>query len=94
MSDDLVKRLRHIAMFNTPQDPRKGCMEAADRIEKLESQFKLYFHAFNKAADRIEKLEKILRELVCDCAIDCPHFRDPLPSCMCYGAFPKEKKND
>jgi len=73
MSDDLVKRLRHIAMFNTPQDPRKGCMEAADRIEKL---------------------EKILRELVCDCAIDCPHFRDPLPSCMCYGAFPKEKKND
>jgi hypothetical protein len=45
-------------------------------------------------ASRIEKLEKILRELVCDCAIDCPHFRDPLPSCMCYGAFPKEKKND
>ena len=47
-----------------------------------------------EAATRIEKLEKILRELVCDCAIDCPHFRDPLPSCMCYGAFPKEKKND
>jgi len=28
------------------------------RIEKLESQFKLYFHAFNKAAARINELEK------------------------------------
>ena len=27
-------------------------------IEKLESQFKLYFHAFNKAAARINELEK------------------------------------
>lgn len=25
------------------------------RIEKLESQFRLYFHAFNKAANHIEK---------------------------------------
>jgi len=48
MSDDLVKRLRHIAMFNTPQDPRKGCMEAADRIEKLEK-------ALNRIADLTER---------------------------------------
>jgi hypothetical protein len=31
------------------------------RIEKMESQFKLYFHAFNKAAARIEKLEAALK---------------------------------
>ena len=43
------------------------------RIEKLESrffmvnQFKLYFHAFNKAADRIEKLEAALREMLIRC---------------------------
>ena len=30
------------------------------RIEKLENQFKLYFHAFNKAASHIEKLEAAL----------------------------------
>jgi hypothetical protein len=30
-------------------------------IEKLENQFKLYFHAFNKAASHIEKLEAALR---------------------------------
>ena len=37
------------------------------RIEKLESQFKLYFHAFNKAASRIEKLETALREMLIRC---------------------------
>ena len=36
-------------------------------IEKLENQFKLYFHAFNKAADRIEKLEAALREMLIRC---------------------------
>jgi len=37
------------------------------RIEKLESQFKLYFHAFNKAANHIEKLEAALREMLIRC---------------------------
>ena len=36
------------------------------RIEKLESQFKLYFHAFNKAAVRISELETALRTIY-DC---------------------------
>jgi len=36
-------------------------------IEKLESQFKLYFHAFNKAANHIEKLEAALREMLIRC---------------------------
>jgi hypothetical protein len=34
------------------------------RIEKLENQFKLYFHAFNKAASRIEKLETALKHCI------------------------------
>jgi len=33
------------------------------RIEKLESQFKLYFHAFNKATNHIEKLEAALDDV-------------------------------
>jgi hypothetical protein len=42
------------------------------RIEKLESQFKLYFHAFNKAAARIEKLEAVLRKYAnCVCESNC-----------------------
>jgi hypothetical protein len=36
------------------------------RIEKLENQFKLYFHAFNKAAVRISELETALRTIY-DC---------------------------
>jgi hypothetical protein len=40
------------------------------RIEKLESQFKLYFHAFNKAAARIEKLEAALRSIAANACCD------------------------
>jgi hypothetical protein len=42
------------------------------RIEKLESQFKLYFHAFNKAANHIEKLEAALREIA-ECNVEREH---------------------
>ena len=48
----------------------------------------------DRAADRIEMLERILRQLVCDCSADCKHYMEPIPSCMCFGAFPKEGKND
>jgi len=64
------------------------------RIEELESrffmvnQFKLYFHAFNKAADRIEKLETALehtmecflgaREALKECVIERDEARKAL----------------
>ena len=57
-------------------------------IEKLESQFKLYFHAFNKAAARIEKLETALehtmecflgaREALKECVIERDEARKAL----------------
>ena len=71
MSDDLVKRLRLIG------EKRLQCTacykfidtadEAADRIEKLESNFQLQLEWYlsNKRVldDRIEKLEEALRQI-------------------------------
>ena len=57
------------------------------RIEKLESrffmvnQFKLYFHAFNKAADRVEKLEAALLDILEQGEDDFPSPKD-----MCWTA--------
>jgi len=58
------------------------------RIEKLENQFKLYFHAFNKAASHIEKLETALehttecflgaREALKECVIERDEARKAL----------------
>ena len=53
---EFVKRIRFLAAGQ--DDPQSIALSnCADRIEKLQEQNKIYFHAFNKAADRIEELE-------------------------------------
>ena len=64
---DLVKLLREAAMsWRTPD--RLVCDRAADRIEKLETNFQnqLEWYLSNKRVldDRIKKLEAALREIV------------------------------
>ena len=60
MTDDLVNRLRDWSEYDEGKinDARE---EAADKIEQLQKQTTLYFHAFNKAMSRIEELETVLR---------------------------------
>ena len=65
MTDDLVKRLRKNVMCGDAV-----IEEAADRIEKLESELVQAFNhmmndtnLFDEASDRIEKLEAALRDL-------------------------------
>ena len=66
MSDDLVKRLRVRAEFTGPYSALWD--EAADRIEKLETNFQLQLEWYlsNKRVldDRIEKLEAALRKII------------------------------
>jgi hypothetical protein len=68
MSDDLVKRLRCYADLNDAVFHPWVYGEAADRIEKLETNFQLQLEWYlsNKRVldDRIEKLESALREII------------------------------
>jgi hypothetical protein len=69
MADDLVKRLReyrigcgiHCSAYDA-REPLDECIEAADRIEKLEAELHHCFH-------RIEELQAALRILanITDC---------------------------
>ena len=64
--DDLVKLLRSMAQDMTPQDPRKGCLEAAIRIEQLISGpggiMEMKQTIANKEQE-IEQLHVALREI-------------------------------
>ena len=64
-----------------------------DLVERLR-EYEWAHPVIKEAADRIETLERILHQLVCDCSADCKHYMKPIPSCMCFGAFPKEGKDD
>jgi hypothetical protein len=50
-ASELVKRLRDIANFDTPQDPRKGCLEAASLIESQEEQIRRFREALTKLVE-------------------------------------------
>lgn len=66
MSDDLVKRLRQ--HYASDYVVHGVCDEAADRIEKLETNFQLQLEWYlsNKRVldDRIKKLEAALRDII------------------------------
>jgi len=64
-----------------------------DLVKRLRKNVMCGDAVIEEAADRIETLERILRQLVCDCSADCKHYMEPIPSCMCFGAFPKEGKD-
>jgi hypothetical protein len=78
MTDDLVRRLRCYADLNDAVFNPWVYGEAADRIEKLETNFQLQLEWYlsNKRVldDRIKKLEAALRLYACEST--CPN---------CYG---------
>ena len=69
MSDDLVKQLR----FTADDVCRCGtsvCLEAADRIEKLEAELVRTFNNMMEDGKRIEKLEAALRSIAANACCD------------------------
>ena len=80
MTDDLVKELRASYDLNDAV-PMQVCLDAADRIEKLEalveqlrddnsSLIDSFDRDFLRQEARIEKLEAALRFYACDCKPD------------------------
>ena len=51
---DIVKRLRDVAEYNTPQDPREWCKHAANEIDRLEQDNKRLRAALCRVADAYE----------------------------------------
>ena len=65
---DIVERLRKRKAYNAEydfhgneiigDDPDEDCQEAADEIERLRKDSRLYWDAFQKSANEIEQLRK------------------------------------
>ena len=82
MTDDLVKRLREYRVgcglhceAHDAQEPLSECIEAADRIEKLEDELHHCFH-------RIEELQAALRKIA-----DIEHENLPKPAGAAEGTL-------
>jgi hypothetical protein len=63
MSDDLVKQLR-IASGDACRCGTPVCLEAADRIKKLEAALVRSFEKMMEDGRRVEKLEDALKEIL------------------------------
>ena len=66
---DIVERLRRINAFlhiteDEPEYDYKLSYEAADEIERLRKESRLYWDAFQKAANEIERLQGVLRNIL------------------------------
>lgn len=92
MTDDLVKRLREVAAENGIGGLPA---EAADRIEKLETELAKTFKSMMAEAKRVETLEAALRLYSCDCDRICKNHSE-INECghTARTAIAGEKKDD